>query len=450
LATPAYFVSPTGNNANAGTQTQPWATLSYAVNKLNPGDTLYVRGGSYSELVVVWISGTASAPITIAAYPGESPIIDGASLTVSDYASLLQLSGDYINVSGFELRNINLDGYGGHGGNTVVLGGYGINMTGAHDTVSKMLVHQIWAQGISASGDYSTIQDSTINMVALSNCRTPGVANCSTASRAWPSCVSAASTYNTTQITHNAIIQRNTVYNCWGEGISTWRSDGAVIQDNVSYDNWAQNLYVNNATNTLVQRNLIYNTPNNYVNARAAFSLADEVSNSIPAENPLSSHNTVINNLIYNAQFCAFCWTLVPGSGLNNVVIANNTIINPVGAASFATGSTSNLVSVVNTGSTIVNNIVVGTGSVPSASGLTLSNNLWSVMPSSAAIGAGDIIANPKLQASGTTAAGTLQSAYFQLQATSPAIGAGISVGQVVANFATTPVSKTAPDIGAF
>ncbi|MFZ4594037.1 MAG: hypothetical protein ACOYOF_07260, partial [Verrucomicrobiaceae bacterium] len=43
------YVSPTGNNANAGTLVAPWATIQYAASNANAGDTVYVRGGTYSE-----------------------------------------------------------------------------------------------------------------------------------------------------------------------------------------------------------------------------------------------------------------------------------------------------------------------------------------------------------------------------------------------------------------
>ncbi|MBV8633467.1 MAG: right-handed parallel beta-helix repeat-containing protein, partial [Burkholderiaceae bacterium] len=240
--------------------------------------------------------------------------------------------------------------------------------------------------------------------------------------------------------------QRNTVYDCWGEGMSAWLSDQVTIQDNVIYNNWAENLYVNNITSSLIQRNLVYNTPNNYVGARSGFALADEVTST--TNNPLSSYNRVINNLVYNAQFCAFCWTNVPWSGLSHVLIANNTIVNPAGTLSFQTGAQSNLVPVVNSFSTIVNNIVVGNGAVPSAAGLSLSNNLWSTKPSPAALGAGDIIGDPKLTASGSTAAGQLTAAYFTLQSTSPAIGTGLRLVQVTADF--TGAASSLPDIGAY
>lgn len=45
---------------------------------LSPGDTLYVRGGVYNESVTITVQGTENARITIAAYPNEIPILDGA------------------------------------------------------------------------------------------------------------------------------------------------------------------------------------------------------------------------------------------------------------------------------------------------------------------------------------------------------------------------------------
>src|SRR5262245_41041599 len=36
-----------GDDAAAGTEQAPWSTLRHAVRQLNPGDTLYLRGGTY-------------------------------------------------------------------------------------------------------------------------------------------------------------------------------------------------------------------------------------------------------------------------------------------------------------------------------------------------------------------------------------------------------------------
>jgi hypothetical protein len=440
LAKPEYYVSPSGSDTNPGTLAQPWKTLNYAVSKLKSGDTLYARGGIYAERVTVSKSGTASSPITITNYSGESPIIDGAGLSVGNWETLLALNGNYINTSGFEIRNINIDGYGGNSGSIVVLGGYGVSIQGNNDTISHLNVHNTWAQGIFASGDNSTIQDSTIYNVALSNCRLSGQPNCSGTTQGWPSCVSAASNYGSGNITHGAIIQRNIVHDCWGEGISTWLADGTIIQDNVTYDNWALNLYVNNSTNVLVQRNIIYNTPNNYVQKQSGFTLADEITST--TNNPLSSGNTVINNFVYNSPFCAFCWTQVPGSGLNNVLIANNTIV-----ATFSTGGYTSSQSVTNTNSRIINNIVTGTVSVPSSAGLTFSNNLWASTPPVNASGSGDVIGDPLLFKTGSTGPGLLTSGYFNISATSPAIGKGTTLPQVITDFFGLP-RKSIPTIG--
>ena len=72
------FVDPArGDDAQAGTEQAPWKTLRHAFRKLQPGVTLYLRGGTYYEKPFLSRSGTAEAPITICAYPGELPILDG-------------------------------------------------------------------------------------------------------------------------------------------------------------------------------------------------------------------------------------------------------------------------------------------------------------------------------------------------------------------------------------
>lgn len=75
---PAYYVDPTGgDDANDGSLKKPWKTMQHGVRQLKPGDTLYLRGGVYYEKVYLTQSGTAEAPITIAAYPRELPVLDG-------------------------------------------------------------------------------------------------------------------------------------------------------------------------------------------------------------------------------------------------------------------------------------------------------------------------------------------------------------------------------------
>lgn len=75
---PVRFVDPLkGSDRQDGTETSPWKTVAHAVQRLQAGDTLYLRGGTYYESVIVARVGSADKPITIRAYPGELAILDG-------------------------------------------------------------------------------------------------------------------------------------------------------------------------------------------------------------------------------------------------------------------------------------------------------------------------------------------------------------------------------------
>ena len=75
---PNRFVDPArGDDRNAGSEAAPWKTLAQAFPQLRPGQTLYLRGGTYYEKVSLIRSGGEQARITIAGYPGELAVIDG-------------------------------------------------------------------------------------------------------------------------------------------------------------------------------------------------------------------------------------------------------------------------------------------------------------------------------------------------------------------------------------
>src|SRR5262245_31038779 len=74
---PAYHVDAVkGDDGNDGSAAKPWKTMQHGVRRLKPGDTLYLRG-VFHEKVHLTRSGTAEAPIVIAAYPGELAVLDG-------------------------------------------------------------------------------------------------------------------------------------------------------------------------------------------------------------------------------------------------------------------------------------------------------------------------------------------------------------------------------------
>jgi hypothetical protein len=85
---PAYFVhAAEGDDALPGTKDAPWRTVAHALERLKPGDTLYLYGGVYYENVYVALAGRADAPITIRSVPGEQAVIDGGFREFFDSAA---------------------------------------------------------------------------------------------------------------------------------------------------------------------------------------------------------------------------------------------------------------------------------------------------------------------------------------------------------------------------
>lgn len=58
-----YYVSTSGNDSNAGTQSAPWKTISKAASTAVGGDTINIAAGTYTENVTFSKAGTASSPI---------------------------------------------------------------------------------------------------------------------------------------------------------------------------------------------------------------------------------------------------------------------------------------------------------------------------------------------------------------------------------------------------
>ncbi|KAJ4993747.1 pectate lyase [Stagonosporopsis vannaccii] len=78
-----YYVAPTGSDSAAGTLAAPYKSIQVAVDKAVAGDSILLRGGTYSPTKNIQVkkSGTASSRITLAAYQSEVPVVDGEALT---------------------------------------------------------------------------------------------------------------------------------------------------------------------------------------------------------------------------------------------------------------------------------------------------------------------------------------------------------------------------------
>jgi len=114
-----YYLSPTGNNAAAGTSAaMPWKTFAFAIPKLRPGDTLTLLNGTYNnsnsglpsiDCTRGASNGTASRPITVRALTERQAFLQSnGSVTGFSIANCA-----YWNITGLHVETADLNVVGG-------------------------------------------------------------------------------------------------------------------------------------------------------------------------------------------------------------------------------------------------------------------------------------------------------------------------------------------------
>jgi hypothetical protein len=408
-----YYVSTIGSDTNPGTVSNPWKTIGKAASKVMPGDTVYIRGGIYNESVSFTTSGIGAKVIRIMAYPGENPIIDGNNSIPGIGGSLFSISGDYIHVSGIEVRN---SAY------------MGIYVYGSFDVIDDVYVHHSQQVGIFiTNGHNSIVENSRIWRNSFYSEYGKGNGNASGIS---------AARFGVTYAT----IRGNTVWENWGEGISSYQADQIVIEDNISHDNFSANIYISDSTNIICQRNFVYMDPASYVfgyGSNIGIMMGEEI------YTPPSANIKIINNISFGNHFNFYWWQGVQGGGMNNVLIANNTFVNSVRESGIEIdeGAHQNV--------RFENNIIQQDDSLPVTitvynPNITYSNNLWSKTPPSAASGPEDIVGDPMLAKTGQP----FSPEWFKLTASSPAIDKAIMIPEVVFDYYKN-FRGSNPDMGA-
>lgn len=146
------YVSGKGSNGNSGTLSAPYRTIQHAIDNAVPGQTIYVRGGTYHEKLVFSKSGSSlGGYITLASYPGESAVLDGTDVPGND---MIRIENQhYIIVDGMEIRgNVTKEPHGiaiGEGSEHILIKNnaiHGISTTGSG--ANAIVVKSVSAKGI--------------------------------------------------------------------------------------------------------------------------------------------------------------------------------------------------------------------------------------------------------------------------------------------------------------
>ena len=83
VSTRAFYVSTAGSDAAAGSASLPFRTIEHGIDVLKPGEALLVRGGTYTERLVIGANAadvaSSARPIFLLAAPGSVPLLRGGT-----------------------------------------------------------------------------------------------------------------------------------------------------------------------------------------------------------------------------------------------------------------------------------------------------------------------------------------------------------------------------------
>ena len=97
-----FYASTGGSSSGDGSMSKPWdLATALSSGRVQAGDTLWVRGGTYMAPFVSTLNGQAGKPVVVRAYPGERAIIDGGQTSRDNF----RVSGTYVVVWGLEFTN---------------------------------------------------------------------------------------------------------------------------------------------------------------------------------------------------------------------------------------------------------------------------------------------------------------------------------------------------------
>jgi parallel beta-helix repeat protein len=286
-----YYVATTGNDANLGTSSQPVKTIPQGISKLQSGDTLVIKPGTYAQRISNIPSGTSETNRTVikAEQAGtvilkpsgaghialvgssrqyitlEGLIIDGAN-TTSGYGLRLERNSDFSQVANhiilrnLEVRNTRSSCIGVAGHSHLLTGLYVHHCNPTSD--SRLGVHGLyWSARDSILENTLVSTVSGLGIQLYDSGRADQIVNNILRNNIFTK----AAKGGVTLYAYNNKIYNNVFYdNTYG--LET-RFSGNIIRNNIAYGNTIQNLADYGSGNTF-SHNLVNSNPK-FVNTAA-------------------------------------------------------------------------------------------------------------------------------------------------------------------------------------
>jgi MYXO-CTERM domain-containing protein len=422
-----WYVDASAAAGGDGSQASPFATISAALPGLSRGDTVWIAGGTYGEIVNVTTLPGTTGTTTFRAMAGAAPVIDGTGGSASA-GYVVQTAVPDTTFQGLTIQNalggaLGIQFYYADGGQVI-------------DCVTKNM-------SANAITFYYSSQGTVTGCTCQGN-------------------ISGRKTTGT-------VVENNEVYGASAEGIGLYDgSTDCTVAHNVIHDNYSVNLYLDSISHSTFDGNLIYESGSNDLEG---IEISDEYYSDLAA--PVNSYNTIINNVIVGNNLGIVFWysdewptqALNDQSGLRYDVISNNTVVNCSGSLKWDA-------SPAHVGTTIQNNIfAAAAGTSPinllqanDSGNVTLDHNLWFApdltqpflwvnnetdhagFVTASGQGGGDVLANPMFAGAWTVPPAT----NLEITMGSPAVGAGVSLTAVTHDFLGASRPATGVDLGAF
>lgn len=291
----SYYVSPSGNDNNDGSQAHPFATINKAASVATPGTTVHVLPGTYTSTVDTETSGTATAHIT---YISDTRW--AAQIRTNGADTVWYNAGNYVDIIGFDISDPN--------------GRRGIHDYGSYVRFMQNRIHHLDSYACPDGGAGIDFGDYTQHDIDIAGNIVHDIGPPFT-------CWIDHGIYISENL--NERVYNNISYNNSGYGIHCWHAcSNVVVVNNLVFGNRWGGIVLGDGdagagilNNSVVANNISYN------NSRYGISEYEYF-----GQRTIGSNNQFLNNLVYGNSSGGF--SLLEGNIDQNTVTADPQFVN--------------------------------------------------------------------------------------------------------------------------